>query len=89
MSLYDKVANLISDTVRTARVNSGLSRKEVADGAGVSVQFMHKLENGSAAGLKQVCAVAEYLGLAPEELLTGRPLDENSLDDQILEEVLS
>ena len=87
--LYDKVTNIISSSVRKARKKAGLTRGEVASGAGVSEPFVHKLEKGTAVSLKQICSVAEFLGLSENELFTMQSDNEDSLDDQILEEVLS
>lgn len=89
MSLYNKVQNIISDSVRKTRAEKRLSRQAVSDGAGVSVQFILKLEHGEAVSLKQICAVGEFLGLSAEELFGGQADLEDSRDKDILREVLS
>ena len=88
-ALYIKVSNLISHSVRQARTAAGLTRRQVATGSGVSEQFLHKLEKGSAVSLKQICSVAEFLGLTEKELFTRSDDEGDPLDDQILEEGLS
>lgn len=63
-------------TLRTRRKELRLTQRELADLAGVSVRFIHDLENGKpTVQLDRVLAVANTLGLELEWQLRRPPTD--------------
>lgn len=80
MHTQEDITNAIGTRVRAARARAGMSRRKLAEAAGVSERYLNQLENGDAnVSVGILSRVASALGLEVNQLMTAAGAENGAL----------